>query len=112
MNRKTSSELVETILAAKKLKPWVKAANLISVPRRKRTAVNLDEIDKETKEGDTVLIPGKVLSQGELSKKVRVVAFSFSDKARKKLKESKCEIVSVKEEIKVNPKFQGVKILN
>jgi len=111
LTRKTSSEIVETILAAKKLKAWLKIANSISVPRRKQASVNLSEIDEETKEGDTVLIPGKVLGSGDVSKKIRVVALYFSQGAIKKLKAKKCEVVSVREEIKVNPKAQGIKIL-
>lgn len=111
LKRKTSSELVETIIAANKLKPWIKISNKISCPRRKQASVNLNKIDKETKEGDTVVIPGKVLGKGNLSKKVRVAALYFSEGARKKLKEKKCEVVSIKEEIKVNPKAQGLKIL-
>ena len=109
--RKTSSEIVETIIAAKKNKAWLKIAHMISGPRRKQASVNLIDIEKETKEGDTVLIAGKVLGSGDVSKKVRVVALYFSEEARKKLKAKKCEVVSVKEEIKVNPKAQGIRVL-
>jgi len=111
LERKTSSDLVETIILAKKLKPWLKIAHLISVPRRKQAAVNLKDIEKETKEGDTILVPGKVLGQGEISKKIRIAALYFSESAMKKLKEKKCEQVSIKEEIKVNPKAQGIKVM-
>ena len=109
--RKTSSEIVETIIATKKHKAWLKIAHMISGPRRKQASVNLIDIDKETKEGDTVLIAGKVLGSGDVSKKIRVVALYFSEEARKKLKAKKCEVVSVREEVKVNPKAQGIKIL-
>ena len=111
LKRKTSSDLVETIIKAKKLKAWLKIANLISTPRRKQPVVNLQDIDKETKEGDTVLVPGKVLGQGEISKRIRIAALYFSESARKKLKAGKCEQVSIKEEIKVNPKAQGIRVM-
>ncbi|MBU3913028.1 MAG: 50S ribosomal protein L18e [Nanoarchaeota archaeon] len=111
LERKTSSEIVETILAAKKQKAWLKIANLISAPRRKQASVNLNSIDEQTKEGDTILVPGKVLGTGNVSKKIRVAALYFSEDARKKLKDKKCEIVSVREEVKVNPKAQGIKVL-
>ena len=111
MSRKTSSELVETIMKAKKNGKWIKIAGMISGPRRKQAGKNLDEIDRETKEGDTVIIPGKVLGQGEVSKKIRVAALYFSKSAREKLKNKKCEIVSIAEEIKVNPKAEGLKVL-
>lgn len=35
---------------------------------------------------ETVLVPGKVLSNGDLTEKVNVAAFKFSQKAQKKLK--------------------------
>ncbi|MFH1501082.1 MAG: 50S ribosomal protein L18e [archaeon] len=109
--KKTNPEIVETMLKLKKNDSWVKVAGLISGPVRKNSSLNIGQIDKLTKEGDTVLIPGKVLSEGEASKKIRVVALSFSERAREKLKDKKCEVVSILEEFKVNPKFQGVKIL-
>jgi len=65
-----------------------------------------------SKEGDTVVIPGKVLSEGEISKKIRVVAKGFSEKAREKLLKSKTPIAFIEEEIKTNPEGKGIKILN
>jgi len=111
LERKTNPELVESILKAEKLKPWIPIAHLISYPRRKQISKNLDEIDKEGKEGDTIVVPGKVLGQGNVSKRIRIAAVAFSEQAREKLKAKKCEVVSIKEEIKVNPKAQGLKIL-
>ena|SRR3989344_2004771 len=111
LKRKTNSELVMTIIAAKKHDPWIQVAGMLSMPRRKQAMLNLGEIDKKTKEGDTVVVPGKVLGQGEISKMIRVCALSFSKEAIKKLKETKSEIVSIAEEIKINPKAQGIKLL-
>ncbi|MBU0957417.1 MAG: 50S ribosomal protein L18e [Nanoarchaeota archaeon] len=111
MRRKTNVELVGTILSAKKADKWVKISHLISVPTRKQSKINLEEIDKNSQEGETILVPGKVLGVGDVSKKIRVVALKFSESAIKKLKDKKCEIVSVKEEIKVNPLAKGIKII-
>lgn len=111
MKRKLNPEVVETIIKAKKNEKWVEIAGLLSMPRSKRIEVNLNKIDKESKEGDTILVPGKVLSSGDISKKIRIAAISFSLEAEKKLKNKKCEIVRIKEEIEKNPKMQGVKII-
>ena len=73
--------------------------------------VELQKIDSEAKVGDTVLILGKVLSQGALSKKLVICALSISHAARVKLKESKSEFISIAEEIKKNPKAEGLKVL-
>ena len=57
------------------------------------------------------MVPGKVLSQGEISKKIKVVALSFSEKAKEKLLKANCEILSILEEIKKNPDAKRIKIL-
>jgi len=111
ITRKTNSELVETIISAKKNVQWLGVAGILSTPRRKRVNINLDEIDKNTKEGEIVVIPGKVLSKGEMNKKIKVIAFNFSENAKTKLLKSKCEISNILEEIKKNPEAKGVKIL-
>lgn len=111
IRRKTSSELVETIIKAKKNKAWLEVASILSSPRRRKIDVNLDRIDKESKEGDTVIVPGKVLGDGEISKKISIAALSFSEQAREKLQEKKCKIFNLIEEIKSNPKGDGIKII-
>lgn len=73
--------------------------------------MNLKDIEKVTTEGDTVVVPGKVLGSGNVNKKVRICALNFSESAKEKLKESKGEIVTIIEEIKKNPKAEGIKIL-
>jgi len=109
--RKTSPLVVETISAAAKNNSWYDVRRVLAASTRKLPSVNLFEIDEETKEGDTVVVPGKILSKGYVSKMVRVCALSFSEKAREKLKESKSEVVSILEEIKKNPKAEGIKII-
>ena len=109
--RKTNPELVQTILLAKKSKEWLAIANVLSGSRRNRIDINLEKIDEETKAGDTVVVPGKVLSLGEIDKKIRICALSFSEKAKEKLLSSKCEVVSILDEIKKNPRANGIKIL-
>ncbi len=109
--RKTNSELVETINLANKNEGWRNVASKISMSRRQESSMNLFEIDKISKEGDTVVICGKVLGLGSLSKKIRICALQFSESARAKVKSSKGEIVMLSEEIKKNPKAHGVKIL-
>ncbi|MFH1290683.1 MAG: 50S ribosomal protein L18e [Nanoarchaeota archaeon] len=109
--RKTNPILVETLNAANKHKEWHDVAVSLSTPTRRYPDKNLFEIDKQTKAGDTVVFVGKVLSKGELTKKVRICALSISEEAREKLKPTKSEIVSILEEITKNPKATGVKIL-
>ena len=111
--RKNNEDLVETIRAAKKTgsKFWMQVASILSAPRRQKVAVNLNDIDKITKEGDSMVVPGKVLSQGDVSKKIAVVAFAFSDKTKEKLLKTKSQAITIMEEIKKNPGAKGIRIL-
>lgn len=111
IRRKTNPVLVETINAAKKHEKWKDIAKILSGSTRRHSTVNLFEIDEQTKAGDIVIVPGKVLSKGDLTKKVRICSLSMSKTAKEKLKETKSESVSILEEIHKNPKADGVKIL-
>jgi large subunit ribosomal protein L18e len=109
--KKTNLELVKTIVAAKKKDNWLDIAGIMSGPRKKRVNANLEKINKETKEGETILIPGKVLSNGEITKKLKIIALSFSEKAKEKILKSNSECSYIIEEIKKNPEAKGIKII-
>ena len=111
LKRKTSPEIVSTIKEAKRQKAWLPLAGRLAGPARAYSSVDLNEIDAKTKEGDTVVVPGKVLGTGEISKKLRVCALGFSQSARAKLSKTKSEIVLIADEIKKNPRAQGIKII-
>ena len=111
LKRKTKKELVETIIAGKKKNSWQIVAHKISSSRRTRVDLNLDEIDKQAKDGDLIIVPGKVLGTGEIKKKVRISALDYSESAKEKLKNSKTEFNFIMEEIKKNPEAKGIKIL-
>ena len=111
LQKKTNSKLVETIIACKKNKSWLKIARILSGPRRKRSNLNLNEINKLAKEKETVIVPGKVLSLGEINKKINIVALNFSEKAKEKLLKASCEVLTILEEIKKNPNAKNIKVL-
>ena len=109
--KKSNPVLLETIKQAYRNKGWMKIAQKLSSSTRKYDSVNLEKIDKESKAGDTIIVLGKVLSAGKLVKKLRICALSFSAGALEKMKETKSEAVSILDEIKSNPKAQGIKII-
>lgn len=111
IQHKNNSELEQTARAALKHERWKKVAQFVSGSTRKYSSVNLLDIDSLTKAGDTVVIVGKVLGEGDLTKKVRICALSFSATAREKMKKTKSEAVSVLDEITKNPKGEGIKII-
>jgi large subunit ribosomal protein L18e len=89
---------------------WKRIAEDLEKPTRQRRIVNIFKIDAYAEDGDTVIVPGKVLGEGDLTKKVTVVAFSFSDEARTKIAKSG-KAMTITELLKSNPKAQKVKIL-
>ncbi len=113
MQHKTNPAIKEAIAAALKTKSktWYVVAQRLSAGTRQYTSINLSKIDAQTTAGDTVIILGKVLSAGDVTKKVRLCALGFSLAARNKLKKTKSEAVFITEEIVKNPKAEGVKII-
>ena len=57
------------------------------------------------------MIVGKVLSIGEITKKIKICSFGISNEALEKLKKTKSEWISIADEIKKNPKAEGIKII-
>jgi len=113
MVNKTNTNHSNSVTAALKTKSktWHTVAQKLSAATRKHGSINLNKIDKITTTGDTLVILGKVLGGGDVTKKVRLCALSFSGSALDKLKKTKSETVSVLEEITKNPKANGVKLL-
>ncbi len=109
--RKTNPEVTETLNLALKNKGWLSIARKIASSRRKYSKINLADIEEKTSAGDTVVVIGKVLGSGDVSKKVRICSFGFSKSALDKLKKTKSEPVSLIEEIKKNPKAEGIKLI-
>ena len=88
---KTNPQLQETITALRRKayseeSPfWLRLAEDLEKPTRQRVIVNLSRINRFAQDGETVVVPGKVLASGELDKKVTVVALQFSQSAREKI---------------------------
>jgi len=95
-----------------KIDMWKRVAKELERPRRARRKVNLYKIDKHTRENEIALVPGKVLSIGELTKKVTVAAYQFSDTAREKIN-SIGKAISIKELLDKNhnPKGKRIRII-
>ncbi len=96
----------------KEKKPiWKKIAGELSRPRRSRVEVNVSRLDVHTKDNATVVIPGKVLGSGNLSKKLTVAAFSFSENARKIINDAGGKAISIEELCRSNPEGKGVLVI-
>ena len=73
--------------------------------------MNVYKIDKFARDGETVLVPGKVLSVGDLNKKVDVAAMNFSMEAKRKIEEANGKVLSIEKLLEQNPEGKKVRIL-
>ncbi len=94
-----------------KSKLWRRVADDLSAPTRNRRLVNLFKLELFAKDGETVLVPGKVLGTGDLNRKLNVAAFSFSKSAVDKIKSAKGSVMTIQELIHKNPKAKDVRLL-
>lgn len=94
-----------------KAKIWRDVAERLAKPRRKRIAVNVSRLNRYTEKNETVVIPGKVLGAGEINHPITVAAFTFSEKAKGKIRAAKGKCLSFFELVKKNPKGSNVKII-
>lgn len=99
-------------VAIEKERPlWKRVAADLEKPTRARRIVNLWLIEQYAKDGETLIVPGKVLGDGVLTKKVTVAAASFSDEAKRKLAANGSKALSIEELLKHKPDGKEIRIL-
>ena len=91
---------------------WKDIAEKLSKSTRQRIEVNLSDIERNVSDGETIIVPGVVLSSGNLTKKVNIVAWKFSKVAEQKIKSSSGKIMPIEDLMKENPKGSNVKIIS
>jgi large subunit ribosomal protein L18e len=85
-------------------KPVLKSvAKGLNRPRRKRFEVSLSRIDRFARQGDTIVVPGIVLSCGKITKSVSVAAARFSSGARKKIEKAGGKCLTIEQASKLEP---------
>ncbi len=75
--------------------------------RKKGKVVNLFKLEKFAKDGDVIVVPGVLLGQGELKKKITVAAFKASASAKAKLGSS---LISLRALAEKNPEGKKIRI--
>lgn len=111
-----NNQLEMTVRSLKRLgieqecKLWKRIATDLEAPSRRRRTVNVHALERHAKDGEIIVVPGKVLGDGELSKSVTVAAYMFSDQAREKINR-KGKAITLAQLMKDNPKGQKVRIL-
>ena len=90
---------------------WAKLAEFALKPSSARHVVNLTKISKITKDGDAIVVPGKILGTGKISHKITISSFSISNSAAKKIIEAGGTVSTFGEMIEKYPSGKGVSII-
>lgn len=108
----TNPVLLETIelLENQEAPIWKKVAENLGKVNRSRPEVNLSDIERNSEEGETVVVPGKVLGSGRLTKDVEVAAFKFSNSAKEEINEIG-ESKFIQDLVEENPEGNEVKVI-
>jgi large subunit ribosomal protein L18e len=94
-----------------KVKIWKDIAKLLSNHSRNRIVTNLSTVNRSSKEGDIVVIPGKLLGSGKILHKLTVSAWGVSGTAKGKLMEAGGKFLPISQLIKKHPKGKNIRII-
>ncbi len=89
---------------------WDRIADDLDKPSRERREVNIYHLERNCSDGDTVVVPGKVLGTGELTTELTVAAFDYSSSAERKIEEHG-EALTLHELMEDNPDGDEVRII-
>jgi len=90
---------------------WRSVAEILEKPSRNRPAVNLSKIERYSREGEMIIVPGKVLASGKLTKKVTIAAIAFSEQALRKIKSIGARAITIEEAMRINPSGSNTRII-
>lgn len=96
---------------ARKARFWKRVLEEAERSRRQRRVVNLYKLNRLTKAGDIVYVPGKVLGAGNMDHPITISAFGFSKTAYEKLLKSGSTVLTTREFAEKYPTGSGVKLI-
>ena len=117
INRKSNSELVKTVTELKKASRendaplWKSLALKLERPSRNWPSVNISKLEFNVDKNSKVIVPGKLLGAGNITKNITVSAYSFSESAKIKVESAGGKCLSYNEFIKSNPKGTDVVVI-
>ncbi len=90
---------------------WRDVARRLERSNRLHSEVNVGKIDRFASKNDRVVVPGKVLGSGDLTKPVHVAAWRFSNQAREKIEAAGGKALTIPEMVSDVPKGSGVRLM-
>ena len=89
---------------------FLRLASDLGRSTRQRRVINLSKINRYTKDGETIVVPGKVLAAGELDHSITIAAWKFSEQAIAKIEKSKSKAMPISELIDSDVKGKKIRV--
>lgn len=108
------NELISSLNKASRVndaKVWRELAKRLDSPNKNHAEVNIGKINRYASNGETILIPGKVLGSGILNQPVDVAALNFSESAASKIEKANGKCMTIEDLLRANPKGSHIRIL-
>lgn len=115
--RKENSELVRVVVELRRAARahhapvWASVADRLERPRHRVVPVNVGHLERLASAEETVVVPGKVLAEGPLTKRLTVGAFAYSSEARAKIHAAGGSALTLSDLVRAKPDGTGVRIL-
>jgi large subunit ribosomal protein L18e len=114
--RKDNRELVRVVVElrraarAHRAPIWTSVAERLERARHQTTPVNVGHLERLVAADATVVVPGKLLADGRLTKPLTVAAFSYSARARTKIVAAGGSAITIPDLLKARPDGAGVRL--
>ncbi|MBI2972132.1 MAG: 50S ribosomal protein L18e [Candidatus Aenigmarchaeota archaeon] len=108
MPHKDNPGLRKLIATLQQQREYKDIASQLAAGRRQRNSVNLWKINKLARSNESIVVPGKVLSEGELTKPVKVFAWQFSHRSKEKIAQAGGAALPLEEILKSKEKARIV----
>ena len=90
---------------------WRKTAILLEKSSQNWPSINVSRLEYNAKGNEKIVVPGKLLGAGSISKKITVGAYSFSNAAKVKIEAAGGTCIGLDEMAKKNPKGSGLRLM-
>lgn len=116
-DKKTSSEITETIDTLLRVSResnfsmWRDIARRLSGGKQRYASINVGKLNDISKEGEILIVPGSVLGEGKLTKKVVIAGLRASRTALDKISSSGSTFKKLKDLASENPKPSNARIM-
>ena len=94
-----------------KINIWKEIATILKHPRRARPETNLSHINRVVNDGDVIVVPGKVLGAGDLSKRIIIGALSWSESVTTKTSNAGVKLLSLPQMLDEYPTGANVRLI-